>query len=450
VAPARGAHRINIWQCALAVFVLSAMFVVGWIMLQEPSRAIFDDSVEYLGLARNLHIEHRFVSHYHPGEPELYRTPIYPLMLASLHAWKSLANLRLVMLLQMVMGLATAIGIGLAARLQGSRAPWMIAALYLASPIVLVYMPVIGTEPLYLLLTSYAALLLVLGIRRHSAAALVGSGLVAGLAALVRPIGIVLCLGAVLLLACSLRRPLLRTRAIVWTLSACLLPAAWAVHNGVRTGFWGVSKTSLSYPSSVLGSRYLETGIEPMKTSSYDESGFAAGIADMAGAVKRNPILAARTIAVGIGRTLLGPGEWTLRRALLGEAGYRKPAEIASVYSMEADEQGLRFFRKAVPPGTRDRSLQCWIILAWSILSLLIVYVLGTVGAVSVLRRRDRLGAVWLVAAVSLTLASVGFISNSRFRLPILPFVLLLGASRLRVSEGEGEPSCPRLAGPIN
>ena len=190
-------------------------------------------------------------------------------------------------------------GIGLAARLQGSRAPWMIGALYLASPVVLVYMPIIGTEPLHLLLTTYAALLLVLGVRRHSATAIAGSGLLTGIAALTRPIGIIPVLVGVLLLACSIRRPLYRSRVLVWTLSACLLPLVWSVSNGIKTGFWGVSKTVLSYPSSVLGGQYLEDGVEPIKTSAYDEHGFATGLADMAMAVGRNPLRASAASPCG-------------------------------------------------------------------------------------------------------------------------------------------------------
>jgi 4-amino-4-deoxy-L-arabinose transferase-like glycosyltransferase len=423
-----GSPRMRVWMGLLLALVFCAWCIVGWIMIREPVRALSDDGVEYLSLARNLAVEHRFVSHYHPGEPELYRTPVYPAMLAILGAWKSLALLRLAMVLQLIMGLATAIGIGLAARMQGARNPWVAGALYLASPIVLAYTPAIGTEPAFLLFVAYSAYLLVRGLRRSSTVALVGSGLLMGAATLARPIGIVLCVAGLLLLITTIRRPLSRRRILIWTLSAFLLPAAWTVRNGTQAGFWGVSRTTFSYPSSVLGSQYLENGTEPMKTSAYDTGGVGTGIADMGRAIARNPFRAAKAIAIGTGRTLLGPGEWTLRRMLLGETGYRDSGEAASVYSIEASDAGLRFARTAATASPRGRSSGCLLIMTWSIVSLLVVYIVGVAGTIRIVRRKDGLGAVWLIAALLLTLASAGFVSNSRFRLPIVPFILLAGA----------------------
>ncbi len=411
--------------CALA---LLALLAVAWVVIREPSRALSADSIEYLGLARSLSVEHSFLSHYHPGEPELYRTPIYPLMLAGLQAWRSPANLKLAMILQMVMGLATAIGIGLAARRRGSRLPWVIGVLYLSNPVVLALTMSIGTEPLYLLVTIVAAWLLVLGIGRPSTPALAGSGLAAGIATLVRPIGIVLCFEGLLILFCVVRRPILRKRAIAWSLAACLAPAAWSVRNGIEGGFWEISKTLPSFLSSVHGSQYIENGIEPVKTSTYDTHGLASGLADAGGAIARHPLRAARTLGVGMARTLLGPGEWTLRRVLLGESGYRDPSEAASIYEVEAGGAGLQFPLITMPSTARDRGPACWYVLVWSVISLAAVYAIGTIGALRAWRRRDGLGAIWLVAALLLALASAGFDSNSRFRMPILPFILLLGA----------------------
>lgn len=418
------------WPAVLLLFTLGACVAVGWIMIRQPARGLSDDGVEYLGLARNLALEHRFISHYHPGEPELYRTPIYPATLALLGAWKSLPLLRLAMVVQLLMGLAAAIGIGLTARMQGARSPAAIGALFLASPIVLVYTLAIGTEPMFILFVTYSAYLLARGLLRSSTTALVGSGLLTGLATLARPIGIVLCFGGLVLLVASMRRPIGHRRIIVWTMAAFLIPAAWTIRNGFQAEFWGVSRTAFSFPSSVLGSQYLENGTEPMKTSAYDEGGVGTGLADIGLAVVRNPLRAAKVIGVGMARTLLGPGEWTLRRMLLGESGYRDSGEAASVYAIEEGEgdAGLRFARTDTGAETRGRSLKCLLLMAWSIVSMLIVYLIGVSGAIRIVRQRNWLGAVWLIAALLLVLASAGFVSNSRFRLPILPFILLAGA----------------------
>ncbi len=416
-------------KIAIVVAVIGALAVAA-VMLREPHRAITDDSVEYLGLARNLVREHRYSSHYHPGQPELYRTPIYPLFLASLGAWKSLAGLRLAMIVQLALGFCAAWSIGHAARSFGSKRPWMIGALYLTSPVVLVNTLSIGTEGLFVPLAAAGAWLLVRGLRRASPASMLGSGIAIGLATLARPIGIVLCVGGLLAATACVRRPRARGLAVAWVLGAWTLLGAWSIRNGVEAQFWGPSRTLVSFPSSIFGSDYLEHGIEPMKTSAYDEEGFGAGMKDMASAVVRHPWRAVREVVIGSGRTLLGPGEWALRRALLGDPGFREPSGKASIYDLESAAGELRLVPREVQIESRARSAACWAILGWSVLSMLAVYALALGGFLSWVRRPHLLGAIWILSAIGLTLASAGYLGNSRFRLPVLPFILLIAACR--------------------
>ncbi|MBK8232057.1 MAG: hypothetical protein IPK72_16115 [Candidatus Eisenbacteria bacterium] len=331
-------------------------------------------------------------------------------------------------------------------------------------PVVLVNTLTIGTEPLFVLLGSLGAFLLVRGLRGDSWRAMAGSGLFVGLACLARPIGVVLVvLGIAACLGLLLRRTPLRRLAIAWVIAACLLPGLWSVRNGVVGGFWGPSRTLISFPSSVLGSQYLEHGTEPMKTSAYDAEGLEAGVRDLSGAVARHPLRALRTVVVGSARTLLGPGEWTLRRALLGEVGFRDPHEATAVYMIDATGPMLRFFetpgaapRTSAGATSRGRSAACWALLVWSVAAMGIVYLRALRGlwglraprgpqgpravrAQQALLAPDSAGRflplLWLAAAVGLTLASAGFLSNSRFRLPVLPFLLLLGKGHTEPQE---------------
>ena len=91
------------WGAQIAAFIGVAIVMIG-----EPARCLSDDSLEYLGLARTLSLEQRFLSHYHPGLPELYRTPVYPLWLSWLRAWDALGARRLLPVSQVAMGLAAA------------------------------------------------------------------------------------------------------------------------------------------------------------------------------------------------------------------------------------------------------------------------------------------------------------------------------------------------------
>ncbi|MBK8232392.1 MAG: hypothetical protein IPK72_17880 [Candidatus Eisenbacteria bacterium] len=80
-------------------------------------------------------------------------------------------------------------------------------------------------------------------------------------------------------------------------------PGLWSVRNGVVGGFWGPSRTLISFPSSVLGSQYLEHGTEPMKTSAYDAEGLEAGVRDLSAQWRGTPLRALRTVVVGSART---------------------------------------------------------------------------------------------------------------------------------------------------
>ncbi|MFN8549547.1 MAG: hypothetical protein U0527_16630 [Candidatus Eisenbacteria bacterium] len=342
--------------------------------------------------------------------------------------WRSIEALRIALLLQIGMAIFTAWIIASTARAMRVTHPWLVGALYLFSPIVIINTVSVATEAMYVLFTAAAASLLVRGVYRSSNGAIVASGLVCGLAALVRPIGVVLCvvgLAAVVWSAISRRH--LR-RVLLWVVAAWLVLFAWSIRNGVVGGFWGPSRTIVSFPSSSLGTQYLVRGIEPMKTSAYDTRGFRAGVADILEGVAHRPAAATRTLLAGSARTLLGPGEWALRRALLGATGTRGSGDEGITFRIAVGDDGLLMTREATRQQIEGRSALCWVLLTWSIAATLVVYVYALRGLVRCRRARSRLALVWIACAVALTLSSASFLSNSRFRLPVLPFVLLLGA----------------------
>jgi hypothetical protein len=67
--------------------------------------------------------------------------------------------------------------------------------------------------------------------------------------------------------------------------------------------------------------------------------------------------------------------------------------------------------------------------MAWSWLITLITYGLAARGLARGIRRRDVLTVLWAASAAALLLSVAGYQANARFRVPAIPFVVLLAAA---------------------
>jgi len=395
------------------------------------------DSVEYLTLARNLQQSGVFSLHPAGWPPELYRTPGYPAFLLLLRAWSGLGALRLALLAQVLLLLAS--GLLLTGTPQprgqgGNDRTWLPALLFLVHPMVLCSSFQVLTETLFVFLCVVSAWLLRRGFRGASAPHLGASGLALGAAALVRPIGLVLMPGfaffALFAAGGTERRPRERAarrfwrRALPFLAGSLLLPGAWALHNGVRHGYWGISKTGPSYLSSLYRAEAVGDADAAANSS-------RAALTEILRSIGRRPLGTLADMAVGLGRSLFGPGEWTLRRALLGEEGGRSPADPAPLVHAIEERDGLRLER--VPPPTEGspasgRGFLIWVLLGWSWVTAGWLYLLALRGLLRGIRRRDRFCLLWCYAAAALLLAAAGYQANARFRVPALPFLALLAS----------------------
>lgn len=220
---------------------------------------------------------------------------------------------------------------------------------------------------------------------------------------------------------------------VPWLVGVMLLPGLWSVHNGVAHGYWGVSKTGVSFACSAYGEPYLAARVQTRSPNLYDKGDLTAGgtLGSIAKSIGTHPASFARAWLGGLGRTLLGPGEWTMRKALLGEPGSRPGTGPVTVTSISESDRGL-VFETGTTADREDplpRSRAAWLLILWSVTVTVVAYLAALRGAIAGLRRRDAVAVYCTLALVLLALGSSGYQANARFRVPMVPFLALLAAT---------------------
>jgi hypothetical protein len=233
---------------ALALFVRMSLFFAG--PYSDAARGYRDDSHRYRTLATNLQQLGAFGKQEEEGLvhttmlrlrqtngtaprrdahgllPETFRTPGYPAFLASIHVFTD--DVRVALVVQCLLGASLAAMVAAIALVFGIPRPGAILAgvLWAVHPVLAVFDLLILTESLF----NFCAVAgIFLAARARGAYGWGGSGFLVGLAALVRPLGLLyLPFG----LFVALRRRQLRwTTAIVMCATAVLPSTLWAARN---------------------------------------------------------------------------------------------------------------------------------------------------------------------------------------------------------------------------
>ncbi len=228
----------------IALAALVKLLILATVYPQRPSIVVNPDTSTYVRPARALLEIGRFaMSPARPEEPELNRTPGYPLVLAvcfRLFGPGLLAPAVLNILFSAGTGLLAAL---LAVRLFGPFAARVAAAAVAFEPSGFHYSTVVLTDTPFTFFLVLAIVLLVRGLGRDNGreAVFFAAGLALALAILIRPIAYYLpvVLAALLVLASPRRRAL---AAVALLLPPVLLVGGWQVRNRVRGGTWLVSQ----------------------------------------------------------------------------------------------------------------------------------------------------------------------------------------------------------------
>jgi hypothetical protein len=412
-----------------AAIVLRAALIVLIAALGAPHAFVVSDSDSYLLLARRLAATGRFIDGF--ATPELFRTPVYPLLLVP----GMLLRHPIVFALGMNVLFAAAVVVvtyRIAQRvLRDDRAAALCALLVAVEPTMLTYSLKVMPETLFtlcLLLFAYAALL-----DRPVAA-----GIALCAAAYVKPIAWPLVF--VILAGALLAR---RRRALPLVATCLLLLAPWHLRNYLETGYAGFStlierSLFLSAGGSVVARQehrpYEE--VRRQLIARDDLKGPAAADPARAARMRRegisnvasDPLGWAKTHVAGMLRTLFDPGAVEyLRMFGLYSQGGRAVIGSGGVFAV-ARAYPLPFLLSALLG-----------------VLLLPLVILPFVASTRIPRHARFAFGLFALLAAYLVTAGGGMPGYHRMRVPAVPFLVLMSAFvyTARTCSSPRSPSAP-------
>jgi 4-amino-4-deoxy-L-arabinose transferase-like glycosyltransferase len=377
-----------------------------------------------------------------PLTPDLDRTPVYPLYLAAVFGAAG-RQPWLAILLQLVVGaLAAPLVYLLGRELRLPHWAGVAAGLIVAlDPVAALNANRLLTETLFTTLVLAAAWMLVRYWHAPAPRLALGAAVLLALAALTRPIAQFLPLVVLPLFVVAARRagrgPALAGAALFLAVSLGLT-YSWAVRNYRATGLFTlstISDTNLIYyrARAVLADVERISQDEAWRRLEHQVNGAVpAGEgptpAQVVGAQRRialtifrlHPVETAEMLLKGVGRMLVDPG-YTVVCTLL-DRDSRSFECLPGTSSM--NEPGM--LGKALGRAGEMSAVQL-AALGWSTALLGVVYAGALLGVAALIRERRWLALALLVlmAAYFVGLAA-GAESNSRFRIPAMPFIALI------------------------
>lgn len=223
---------------ALATGLRLAVFVMA---SAEPERFLAPpDSQEYVQLARNLLGGHGWsLASMPPYVPDPSRTPVYPAIVAAALKLDA-GGLWLVVLVNVAFSVATVLGVYFAVRGVGGERAAVVAGAIVALDITsIVYANLILTETAFTTLLVLGIVAMVATEKRQRITTAVGAGAAWGLAALCRPIGVLL--PAVLVPYVLCRQRVTIKLLLVVSLVFFAMVSLWIVRNSRTFGVATIS-----------------------------------------------------------------------------------------------------------------------------------------------------------------------------------------------------------------
>lgn len=432
------------WLWILLAAALLARLGIVLAVLPEPERAAAaTDAEQYLTLGHNMAIRHVFSRQTEPPyPPDQLRTPGYPALIALLTVVAGPRPIRALLFVQALIGTATAAGAALLVRRLVDGPTGLIAGLLLAfAPATLILTGYASAETLFAALLVGGCWLLTAGLDgdRPLLSALAGAAF--GLAALTRPIGIMLL--PVMLLAAAIhalshpapRRWLERTARHGASLAApmLLLVGLWMARNYVQFGHFSLSTIGgvnlYYYNAASLEAHRLDISLDESR-SALDES--------LASQPPPDPDWPSETMARFAHRLIVAhPLHFTFYNGLDALNGLRPGFSymLRLFWGEDAMDDPVDQFRHGGLGGALDalRGQHTALLLAEIGMAgfTLAMVILAAAGWVTLLLRRRWFAAYLLGLVPALLLYLPGIASNARFRAPVEPFLAALAAAAL-------------------
>lgn len=423
----------------LTLLILAALIrgVMLWVVIQYPDRTIRRDSEGYIQVAVNLLGGHGISLRTEPPYvPSALRTPVFPMFIAFFY--KLFGNSYLIIAIaQVVISLITvALTYLLGLKLLSENEAWIGALLFALSSAPAIYAVFILSETLFTLLLILVLLAMVLYRERKQICWLVAAGIIAGLAILCRPVAAyfpVLAVGLIWLAEPGKLRKSL-TGIFAFLLVCTLVVGPWVWRNMRQLGIPVISTIS-SYNLLFYNAVSLKA----------DQEGVSQAHARADLQTQVNAELAKRD----------GLDNETIQTRLFDKWGWQIILAHPLRYAVIHLENDLNNFLPDVTDflelmgvtqgakGTLSVLNQqgivaaighyfegrIWLIgltLPWIVL-LGFIYLAGIVGVFVLLRRKDWFGLSLLLLPVLYYMLLPGAPSNPRFRVPVMPYLCLLG-----------------------
>lgn len=396
---------------AIAAGVIARLVVITIAALRRGSEAfLVPDSETYLTPASTLLARFAFNDRF--GDPELGRPPGYPLLLAV--GWAFGAPVAFALILNVLLSaLIVALVFHIARNVLDERLAVICAWVAALEPTMMTWSMKVMPETL-----------LVVCLLLFTAAALHGRPVAAGIAlaaaAYAKPIAWPLVF--VVFLAGLIVH---RRRALVYLATAVICLAPWHIRNAYRTGYAGFSTIAeravyLGAGGSVIAQReqrpYDEIRREMMeknalRSSRGDPARFARIRNEGAAIIAADPLAWLTIHAKGIARTLLDPGA----------------VEYLRFFGLYAEGGRAAMARGGIAAAARAYPLGFWLSVVLAVVLLPLV-VLPFAGAARVPRDRRMAFVLFALIAGYLIVISGGIHGYHRFRVPAVPYLLLMSA----------------------
>ena len=425
-------------------FLLLRLALVA-LPLRNPEGGILLDSTKYIALASSLVNTGRYAEA--TGQDVIW-PPGYPVFVAVASAWSqtSPAGVALAQL-----GLTCAIGIllvALTSRLANPEAAQTAGWLYALSPAAALWALTVMSETLFAAFLVASALAWVTALRRRSAAWGWVCGILLGIGALVRPLGLVLvplwCLATLIGVSRWGQRPLAARLGLAIGLGAIVVAVPWAARNLIVHGHFTFS--------GVAGRTFYNFNIAQVKaTAEHTTRDVAASQIGASGSEFRDsldvisdyPFAFVYEQVKGVFRTTLGleAGSWArllgYPEALRGGLGVVSTLLTGDITGSLLKVRSLLSSPQTAPILGVAAVAEAHSFVLYALVIVLLVY------------RRERAGgivSIGLGLSVALLMLVPAAAGQARFRIPAEPFLAFLAASGwqiLRAKLSQRRPDTP-------
>ena len=403
----------------LAAILRLALLVSAW---NRPEGFSTPDSEDYKTLAQSL-VQH--LDFQHDSQPEIFRTPGYPLFLSMgfLLGWKFVIVVQ-VLLDVLVVYLTYRLGTLLCRRRVGLWA----AAFQAVSLVAMVSSVRLLSDGLFTLLALLAIVLLAFYFRSGRFWALPCAAVTAGVACYVRPIGLLFGLVAILVLVFRRRQRLRGTATFAALFVACVLP--WIVRNACRAG----------YPAfSSVGAVNLYAYEAPATLAGAEGISLVRAQEQLAAELTKAPPgeQARRMQAVALGVILEHPWTWVKVHTITSLASFLPAVtDVLEVLGVTTGGRGTLGVLHEQGPSAAMRHYfggATWAVglCLPAVILLAVQYLLVAAAAIKYLRPGTDAAAWLILLTILVTCLAGGPASTPRFRVPAAPLLSLAAAAGL-------------------